>query len=1091
MKNQTKPTKPKISVIIPCYNNAIFMKECLDSVINQTFRDIEIIAINDGSTDETAEIVQDYANRDNRIVFINRENKGVSYSLNEGIKISKGEYLAFLDSDDYYDLDYLKNTYEAAKKYDLDLVSVDYIEFTGNKKDKSLKTNVRYCSKSKSCYNTVFDGNEKFALEQFIHRWRTLFRRKLVIENEIFHNEKLIGGEDVSFFFESVCLAKRIMFLDFAGVFHRKDNDNSITKSPEKLSKHFFGAQLFTKDQLIKRGFWESKKEIFLRLCVGNFRFALKNIPFDYHMQFVLDYSNHLKTLTENIEFNTNIISQNEMKKLLSIIHTPIDYYESWRLDKYKVSVIMSVYNAEEFLQNTLNSLIAQTLKEIEIILVDDGSTDKTLTIMNEYAKIDSRVTILQQKNQGAGAGRNLGMQNAHGTYLLFLDADDYFYPTMLQETFQKAQKTNAEIVWFLCEEYDAKRNVAYKLTKNFANNGLNFPDKEVFQFGEIKNNPFTQTNGWAWDKLIERKFVLRNNLRFNPTPVMNDMNFTYSAMAKASKITTINKVLLRRIVGHGCNISRSKHDEFPHIFFENYLRLLKDIKSISIVLASFLTLKLIEVAYWHFNTAITLDSSAEIAFDTLTGGFLDEFGFSELSEDDCSETSKEKYLFLKRVSEYKPGQFAEFKDSLINYPITITMKNNQNKRELLFCPGRKTNAKILFKQKPDVGEGTAAPFFSLKLEELEHKSVIAKIEFVYLDDNKPAIYDTLYFGAYVRIVDEQPILEIYQAQWEYGRKIFIENLYFTVNGVSITFYCKYTKQFTGFEYRLLSLTSRDGTGDSNDIILSLISKGGLVVKMSELPKNAKAITESARNDAIQEIGKSCGTDGNRVIFKINQPNNSNRLGVLLFRISLPNADNQYCTAKIEFEHLNKNEPNCYATLHLGIINEEGAKGIGINQLDWNKKTPLNELIYFVREEGALACYGKFTGKATGYHFRVKNMTSLDLQHTFNFEAQDNMVMEMLTDIPSTAILANALPSTEVGELVACIAELLDEIDLLKEHNNELADRLLKIEAALNTSSTPKRQTSSRSTAAKPKTKKATGSKSTSNSRTPTRRKQL
>lgn len=91
------------------------------------------------------------------------------------------------------------------------------------------------------------------------------------------------------------------------------------------------------------------------------------------------------------------------------------------------VSVIIPVYNAAEFLKDGLNSLLKQTLREIEIICVDDGSTDGSLVILKEFEKTDARIRVIHQENQGAGAARNNGMDVARGKYLAFLDADDFF----------------------------------------------------------------------------------------------------------------------------------------------------------------------------------------------------------------------------------------------------------------------------------------------------------------------------------------------------------------------------------------------------------------------------------------------------------------------------------------------------------------------------------------------------------------------------------------------------------------------------------------------------------------------------------------
>ena len=111
-----------ISIIIPVYNVSKYLRVCLDSVINQTYKDLEIICINDGSLDNSLDILKEYSNKDNRIIIIDKKNSGVSAARNDGIERSSGEYLFFIDSDDYIDNDFIEVFYNNAKKNDSDLV---------------------------------------------------------------------------------------------------------------------------------------------------------------------------------------------------------------------------------------------------------------------------------------------------------------------------------------------------------------------------------------------------------------------------------------------------------------------------------------------------------------------------------------------------------------------------------------------------------------------------------------------------------------------------------------------------------------------------------------------------------------------------------------------------------------------------------------------------------------------------------------------------------------------------------------------------------------------------------------------------------
>lgn len=127
------------------------------------------------------------------------------------------------------------------------------------------------------------------------------------------------------------------------------------------------------------------------------------------------------------------------------------------------VSVIIPVYNAAEFLKDGLNSLLKQTLREIEIICVDDGSTDGSLVILKEFEKADARIRVIHQENQGAGAARNNGMDVARGKYLAFLDADDFFEKNMLKAAYDRAEETGQKYVCLMQTSMIIQR----KYTKN------------------------------------------------------------------------------------------------------------------------------------------------------------------------------------------------------------------------------------------------------------------------------------------------------------------------------------------------------------------------------------------------------------------------------------------------------------------------------------------------------------------------------------------------------------------------------------------------------------------------------------------------
>lgn len=215
------------------------------------------------------------------------------------------------------------------------------------------------------------------------------------------------------------------------------------------------------------------------------------------------------------------------------------------------VSVIVPVYNVEKYLEECLDSIINQTLKDIEVICIDDGSTDSSHSILKKYAAKDKRIVILQQDNQGAGVARNFGMSIAKGKYLSFLDGDDFFVESLLEDAVLQAEEEQADIVIFKYVEYDHQKN-NYDINKKGINS--NHSTDTTPNCICNKDNIFSLTNPAPWNKLYRHNFVERNNLYFQDNKRTNDLYFTYTALACAQKITLLDKILVFYRVGMSSN---------------------------------------------------------------------------------------------------------------------------------------------------------------------------------------------------------------------------------------------------------------------------------------------------------------------------------------------------------------------------------------------------------------------------------------------------------------------------------------------------------------------------------------------------------
>ncbi len=208
-----------------------------------------------------------------------------------------------------------------------------------------------------------------------------------------------------------------------------------------------------------------------------------------------------------------------------------------------KVSVIIPVYNVEKYLRECLDSVCNQTLKEIEIICVDDGSTDSSLDILKEYAKKDNRITVIGQQNLHAGVARNAGLAVARGEYLSFLDSDDFFETNMFEKMYNKAIETSAEICTCHVRIYNMSKNTYENCSWGLHDDLI--PVKQPFAAKDIYEKIYQFNQGWVWDKIYKKSFVQKNKVRFQSQRSSNDVFFCFCNLTLATKIIVIPDALV------------------------------------------------------------------------------------------------------------------------------------------------------------------------------------------------------------------------------------------------------------------------------------------------------------------------------------------------------------------------------------------------------------------------------------------------------------------------------------------------------------------------------------------------------------------
>ena len=227
-----------------------------------------------------------------------------------------------------------------------------------------------------------------------------------------------------------------------------------------------------------------------------------------------------------------------------------------------KISVIIPVYNVEKYLKKCIDSILNQTFQDFEIIFIDDGSTDKSLKILEEYKNKDYRFIILKQAHKGASAARNKGIELARGKYVIFLDSDDYFEPTLLEDLFSHAEDNNTEITICSSKKVDDSGLIIETGSPNFPINIDKIPMEQIFNWKNFKEDIFCLLAPVIWNRLFLKDFLINNNLRFPNLPIYEDIGFVHCTTASATKMIAFNKELINYRFNRPKSLvsTRSKH---------------------------------------------------------------------------------------------------------------------------------------------------------------------------------------------------------------------------------------------------------------------------------------------------------------------------------------------------------------------------------------------------------------------------------------------------------------------------------------------------------------------------------------------------
>lgn len=319
----------KVSIIVPAYNVEPYLVECMESITKQTLSDIEIICINDGSTDGTLKILKSYAEKDPRIVLIDKENGGYGIGVNIGLSVATGEYIGIVEPDDFVPVNMFGDLYEIAKANDLDFVKADFYRFErASNGDMFLTYN--HLDRKNQYYNQVFDPSHTPEAIRFImNTWSGIYRKAFLDEYHIRHNETPGASfQDNGFWFQTFAFAKRGMVIDKPYYMNRRDNPNSSVKNVQKI--YCINAEYdHIRDVLMQYPeTWERFKTYYTLKRFHNSVATLRRISNEFKKDYVERFSKEMKRAKQMGEMDEELFTAAERDNLHLLINQPLVYYK-------------------------------------------------------------------------------------------------------------------------------------------------------------------------------------------------------------------------------------------------------------------------------------------------------------------------------------------------------------------------------------------------------------------------------------------------------------------------------------------------------------------------------------------------------------------------------------------------------------------------------------------------------------------------------------------------------------------------------------------------------------------------------------------
>ncbi len=382
----------KVSVLVPVYNVEQYLKQCLNSILNQTLRDIEIICVDDGSTDMSGRILDGYREKDNRVIVIHKENSGYGASMNLAIKRAVGKYIGIVESDDFIEPEMYERLFYIAEEFNLDCVKSEYYSYTE-------KYGRQYVNAFAGCRcNEVFgakDNLNKFT--RILSIWAALYNRKFLLDKGIYFLETPGASyQDTSFAFKVRIVAERNYYLREAYLNYRMDNEKSSVKSKGKA---YAVCDEIAECKRYLRGLGEEQYNFFAPYLahemVADYLWNIDRISYEYVEEFTSKIINEYRQEIEQGHIDFHLFNEKEKEHFVEIAEIPNKFVR-----EHKQSCLFNECKNIDIYMQAFSELIGNCN---DIYIYGAGilgnRLKKTINQLNEKASVQFLITRKDSKN--------------------------------------------------------------------------------------------------------------------------------------------------------------------------------------------------------------------------------------------------------------------------------------------------------------------------------------------------------------------------------------------------------------------------------------------------------------------------------------------------------------------------------------------------------------------------------------------------------------------------------------------------------------------------------------------------------------------